>query len=277
MALFASACVARVPAGRAQPCGTVAPFTAIPRLEELSFLDPYIEVVVNAAQTAVPQAARDVLHGLPAGHPLHPVLVQIPVGTWTSAALLDLLPGARRASGVLIATGVAAALPAAAAGVVDWAATHHQQRRVGVVHAAANLVAVGFYSASLVARVRGRRIRGRALAYAGFGALSVGGVLGGHLAYRQAAGANHAEEIPHIVPEGWHDVGSINDLVDGKPRQLQLGTVPLVAIRDGANGARPVRPMRPPVATAAEGEIHTEDGEAASSARGTAASSGCAT
>jgi nitrite reductase/ring-hydroxylating ferredoxin subunit/uncharacterized membrane protein len=242
--------------------GTVAPFTAIPRLEELSVLDPYIEVVVNAVQTTVPQAARDVLHGVPGGHPLHPVLVQVPVGAWTSAAVLDLLPGARRASGVLIATGLAAALPAAVAGLVDWSATHHQQRRVGVVHAAANLVAVGFYSASLLARLRGRRMRGRSLAYLGFGAVSVGGVLGGHLGYRQAAGANHAEEIPHIVPEGWHDVGSINDLVDGTPTQLQLGTVPLVAVRDGATVhvlsdrcAHLSGPLH-------EGELHTDDGGA---------------
>lgn len=241
--------------------GAVAPFSAIPRLEELTVLDPLIRAGVAAVQ-AVPQSVRDGLHGVPGGHPLHPVLVQVPVGTWTSAAILDLLPGARRASGVLIATGLAAALPAAAAGLVDWATTHHQQRRVGVVHAASNVIAVGFYSASLLARLRGRRMRGRALAYLGFGAVSVGGVLGGHLGYRQAAGANHAEEIPHLVPTGWHDVGSIHDLVDGKPTQLHLGDVPLVAVRNGATVhvlsgrcAHMSGPLH-------EGAVVTEDGEA---------------
>jgi len=214
--------------------GAVKPFDAIPRLEELSVLDPIIEAGVQVVQKIVPREVRDVLHGVPGGHPLHPVLVQVPIGAWTSAAILDLLPGARRAAGVLVATGIAAAAPAAAAGLVDWSATHHQQRRVGVVHATSNLVAVSLYSASLLARLRGRRMRGRILAYLGFGAVSVGGVLGGHLAYRQATGANHAEHVPHVVPAGWHDVGSVNDLVDGKPTRLQLGSLPLVAVRDTA-------------------------------------------
>jgi nitrite reductase/ring-hydroxylating ferredoxin subunit len=163
---------------------------------------------------------------------------------------------------VLVATGIVAAAPAAAAGLVDWSATHHQQRRVGVVHATSNIVAVGLYAASLAARLRGRRMRGRVLAYLGFGAVSVGGVLGGHLAYRQAAGANHAEHVAHVVPGGWHDVGSINDLVDGKPTPLQVGIVPLVAVRDGAKVhvlyARCAHLSGP----LPDGEIGVENGEA---------------
>ena len=124
--------------------GAVVPFNAIPRLEELSVLDPLIQAGVRAVNAVFSREVRDVLHGVPGGHPLHPVLVQVPVGAWTSAAILDVLPGARRASGVLVATGLAAALPATLAGLVDWSATHHQQRRVGVVHAASNIVAVGF-------------------------------------------------------------------------------------------------------------------------------------
>jgi nitrite reductase/ring-hydroxylating ferredoxin subunit/uncharacterized membrane protein len=242
--------------------GAVAPFNAIPRLEELSVLDPIIEAGVRAVQTIVPREVRDILHGVPGGHPLHPVLVQVPIGAWTSAAILDLIPGSRRSAGILVATGIVAAAPAAAAGLVDWSAAHHQQRRVGVVHAASNIVAVSLYSASLLARLRGRRLRGRALAYLGLAAVSVGGTLGGHLAYRQATGANHAEAIPHLVPEGWHDVGSINDLVDGKPAQLQLGTVPLVAVRNGATAyvlsgrcAHLSGPLH-------EGEVGNEDGAA---------------
>ncbi len=32
------------------------------------------------------------------GHPLHPVMVQLPIGAWTSAAILDLFPGESRAA-----------------------------------------------------------------------------------------------------------------------------------------------------------------------------------
>jgi nitrite reductase/ring-hydroxylating ferredoxin subunit/uncharacterized membrane protein len=241
--------------------GAVAPFSAIPRLEELSVLDPIIQAGAQAVQAIVPREVRDALHGVPAGHPLHPVLVQVPIGAWTSAAILDLIPGSRRASGVLVATGILAAVPAAAAGLVDWSATHHQQRRVGLVHATSNIVAVSLYSASLLARLRGRRMRGRALGYLGLAAVSLGGVLGSHLAYRQATGANHAEHVPHIVPAGWHDVGPVNDLIDGKPTQMLLGNLPLVAVREGATVHVLFGRCAHLSGPLYEGEIGHEDGE----------------
>ncbi|MYS86244.1 cytochrome P450 [Embleya scabrispora] len=85
---------------------------------------------------------------------------------------------------MLIAVGIGAA---AAAGLVDGSRTHEQQQRVGLVHAACNTVAVGLYSASLTARLGNRPLRGRMSAPAGLAAVGAGGLLGGHLAYRQAA------------------------------------------------------------------------------------------
>jgi nitrite reductase/ring-hydroxylating ferredoxin subunit/uncharacterized membrane protein len=241
--------------------GAVKPFDAIPRLEELSALDPLIQAGVRALRAIVPRAVGDVLHGVPIGHPLHPVLVQMPLGAWASAAILDLRPGAHRASDALVTTGIATALPAASAGLVDWSTLHHQQRRVGVVHAASNIVAVGLYTASLIARLRGKRGRGRTLSYLGFGVASVGSALGGHLAYRLAAGANHAESVPHIVPAGWHDVGALDDLAEGKPTPLLLGTTPLVAVRDGGT----VRVLSGRCAHLSgplyEGAVSSEDGD----------------
>lgn len=143
---------------------------------------------------------RDLLHGVWLGHPLHPALVQLPVGAWTGAAVLDLLPGQRGAAGVLVAVGLAGAAPAAWAGWVDWAELDERARRVGLVHAAANAAGVLCYSASLLARVRGRAMRGRVLGFAGLAAVSAGGVLGGHLAYRHAARSERVD--PGDVAEG---------------------------------------------------------------------------
>jgi nitrite reductase/ring-hydroxylating ferredoxin subunit/uncharacterized membrane protein len=185
-----------------------------------------------------PGLVRDLLHGVWLGHPLHPVLVQVPIGAFASAGVLDLLPGHERSADVLVATGVAAALPAAASGLADWSEMHEQQQRVGVVHAAANSVALVLYAASLAARSRGARGRGRVLGYLGLGVVGVSGFLGGHLAFRQAAGANHAEEVPHLVPPGWHDLCAVDDLGgDGEPRVRVLGegatAVPLLVVRRG--------------------------------------------
>ncbi|MBC3841140.1 hypothetical protein GXW82_15095 [Streptacidiphilus sp. 4-A2] len=101
---------------------------------------------------------------------------------------------------MLVAVGLVGAGPAAWAGWVDWAELDERGQRVGLVHAAANAVGVVCYSASLLARVRGRPMRGRALGFAGLTAVSLGGVLGGHLAYRQGARAKRAEP-GHIADE----------------------------------------------------------------------------
>ena len=127
------------------------------RLEQAQALDGVSDRLQAAVTAAVrPQALRDLLHGTWLGHPLHPVMVQLPVGAFMSAAVLDLLPGTRRASTILIAVGTGAVAPAAAAGWLDWSQMTKDRRRVGLVHATANVVATGLYAASLVARLRGR-------------------------------------------------------------------------------------------------------------------------
>lgn len=211
------------------------PFDSIERLERAKALDRPIQPIADAVQRLVrPQAVRDALHGVWLGHPLHPALVQVPVGAWASAGVLDLLPGTRVASRVLIATGLASAGPAALAGWVDWSEAHEEQRRVGLVHAVANLTGVALYAASLRARLRGREVRGRLLGGAGLGAVLAGGVLGGHLAYRQATGANHAEDAPHVLPEGWAEVTGIpaaGELLLGTPVRARVGDDPVVVVR----------------------------------------------
>ncbi|MFE5211478.1 Rieske 2Fe-2S domain-containing protein [Streptomyces sp. NPDC056600] len=188
-----------------------------------------VQKVVRAAPLG--RRGRDLLHGLPIGHPLHPVLVQVPVGAWMSTAVLDLLPGQERAARRLVGVGLAVAGPAAVAGWVDWADLQRQQRRVGLLHAALNNAAVWLYAGSYAARRSGRQGLGRGLAVAGLTAVSVGGALGGHLAYRQAAGANHAEQVPHLVRPGWHGLGGVSDLPIGQAVRRKVDDVPVMVVR----------------------------------------------
>lgn len=211
------------------------PFDSIDRLEDVTALDRLAGPVRETVRRLLrPQALRDALHGVWMGHPLHPALVQAPVGAFASAAVLDALPGMERASRILIGTGIASAIPAAAAGLADWSEMHEQQQRVGFVHAALNVTGLAMYAASLTARVHGRPRAGKGLAYAGMGALLAGASLGGHLSYRQASGANHAEEVAHLVQPGWQDLCAVDDLEgDGQPQQVMLGTVALMVVRNG--------------------------------------------
>jgi nitrite reductase/ring-hydroxylating ferredoxin subunit len=210
------------------------PFSTVDRLERAAALDSIAALVQKLARAAVPsQQLRDAVHGVWLGHPVHPLMVQVPIGAWLSAGLLDMVPGNDRATRRLIAAGLIAAGPSALVGASDLAEQHEQQLRVGVVHALANTVAVLCYSGSLLARVAGRARGGKALGYAGLGAVTVGGVLGGHIAYRQAAGANHAEQVPHQIPPGWHELIKFDELPERQSIQLAVHDVPVMAYRDG--------------------------------------------
>jgi hypothetical protein len=128
-------------------------------------------------------ARRELLTGSWIGHAAHPFMTDIPIGSWTSASILDLLGGqdARPSAELLTAIGTVGAIPTIATGLAEWASTEGAARRVGVVHAASNAVAVGLYAGSWSARRNGRHRRGALLALAGMTVATVGGYLGGHM------------------------------------------------------------------------------------------------
>ena len=164
------------------------------RLESVEALDGPAQVAGRTVRGLIPDGARkDVLSGAWLGHAVHPILSDIPIGTWTSAVLLDWTGGkaSRSAADQLILTGVLAAGATAATGWSDWANAEQADaavRRSGLVHAAANGTAVAFMVGSYMARKRGARGRGKLLSLAGSAALGAGGWLGGHLSYTLGAG-----------------------------------------------------------------------------------------
>jgi nitrite reductase/ring-hydroxylating ferredoxin subunit len=142
-------------------------------------------------------------------------------------------PAPPRAATTLIAFGTASAAPAIAAGLVDWSSLSRDQRRVGLVHAAANAVALGLYAGSLAARFTGRRGLGKMLAYAGLTVASTGAYLGGHLSYEQGAGMNQAAAELLRLPEDWAEVGDVAALPEGRPTVRTIGDVRVLLYRVG--------------------------------------------
>jgi len=124
-----------------------------------------------------------------AGHPVHPVLTDLPIGFWTSAWVLDLIGGERHAPSAQLLTGlgVLSALPTAATGGADWRSLSRRDRRLGLLHAAANVTAAALYGASWLARRRGDRRRGLVLGHLGATAATIGGTIGGELVFRRGA------------------------------------------------------------------------------------------
>jgi nitrite reductase/ring-hydroxylating ferredoxin subunit/uncharacterized membrane protein len=164
------------------------------------------------------------------GHPMHPLLTDLPIGFWTSAFVLDLLGGteAQRAADALVGIGVVSAVPTALAGLADWSELNRPERRTGLVHAVANLAATTLYGLSFVARRQGRRPRGVALGTAGALAATVGGFLGGHLTFRRAAAVNRAVDAP--VNADWAEVSVAGTLSPAAPVLAHLDGAPLAAV-----------------------------------------------
>ena len=132
-----------------------------------------------------------------------------------------------------VGIGVVSALPTAAAGAADWSDLHRQQQRTGLVHATANMVALALQVSSWRARRRGEQARGVLLSLAAMSVGGVGAYLGGHLAYRQSAGMNHAEEAPHVLPEDFTRLCALDDLPEGRPVRMVLDTIPVFVLRRG--------------------------------------------
>jgi nitrite reductase/ring-hydroxylating ferredoxin subunit len=166
---------------------------------------------------------------------LHPGLAQFSLGFFTGAGLLDLRgrPTDTAAAKTLIAAGLASAAPTVVAGLADWSHGHEQQQRTGLLHAGVNTAGLLLYAGSLLSRQRGAVARATGLA--GLGALSMAGYLGGHLAFRQSLGPNHAEHVPHRLPPGWATMCRVDEVPQQGLSQQMLGDQPLVAFRhDGA-------------------------------------------
>lgn len=211
-----------------------------------AWLEPMAEQLqekVNAFVRDVGQPAQDIkdfLNGTWFGHPLHPVMVLLPIGAWSTAALLDLL-GEARAADVAIGMGVVTSLPTAAAGIAQWQDIGGRPRRMGLMHALLNGTALGCYVGSLLARRGGSRGLGVALSTIGLGIVGWSGYLGGELSYTLGVGVNRNAWTPDTwFPEAdgrFQVAAKAGDLVDG---QLAAGEVtlngqktPLVLLKRG--------------------------------------------
>lgn len=212
------------------------PFDDIDRISHWPALDRVANPLRKVVQKGVrPRRLRDALHGVWLGHPLHPALVQLPIGSFVSSAVLDLLPGNERGADTLIGVGLAASVPAALAGATDWSETQQEQQRMGLVHAGANTASLLCYVGSLGLRARGRRGAGVFAGLAGLALATAGATIGGHLSFSQSIGANHAEAVPHIAPDDWTDLGPVTEIPMRQPTQRMTGEVPVVVVRTASN------------------------------------------
>ena len=178
------------------------------------------------------------LHGSWLGHPLHVVLTDVPVGSWTAAAVLDWLDAqtgnriAGRGADAAIKIGLVGAAASAVTGLADWSKIGGgQPRRIGLVHALLNITATACYVTSLCLRRNRAREAGRQFAWLGFMVSAVSAYLGGHLVYNEQIGVDHtASSLP---PEDFVPVLAQSDLPEDQLTRVDVRGMPVLLVRRG--------------------------------------------
>jgi uncharacterized membrane protein len=161
---------------------------------------PSIDRIINAIHRPVARFMREhprirrALDGTWLGHPLHPAIITVPIGAWTTAVILDIanivlqIKACGTAADLSYLIGLGGAGAALVTGLTEWSYLEGNARRVTFVHAMSNTIAATLITTSLVLRMAGFRGIGFLVALVAVGAVGFGGWLGGELAYHYGAG-----------------------------------------------------------------------------------------
>jgi len=177
-------------------------------------------------------AVKDALNGTWLGHPLHPALVDLPIGFWTSSVVLD-ATGHDDGADILLQLGTVSALGAALSGAAQWQDLQEMEtpRRIGVLHAMCNVAATTCFGVSWALRKQGQREAGKLASVAGAVFATAGGGLGGDLAYKLGIGVSR---VAFAEPSAdWAAVVALDDLDEGSLTRVETDTEPLVLLRTG--------------------------------------------
>jgi nitrite reductase/ring-hydroxylating ferredoxin subunit/uncharacterized membrane protein len=197
---------------------------------------PLSRAIRSAYESAGPagQQAKNAVHGVWLGHPLHPVFTDLPLGAWTTGLVLDAVASAsrdramERAADVAIAVGLAGAAGAAITGLTDWSETSGHSRRSGLVHGLLNMAATTLYATAYLLRKNGSRTSGQTCALAGY-SIAIGAAwLGGDLVYGQRLGVTHAAIE---APEKFTAVAASTDVPDDSMKRVRKDDADLLLAR----------------------------------------------
>jgi nitrite reductase/ring-hydroxylating ferredoxin subunit/uncharacterized membrane protein len=201
---------------------------------------------------------KNLLQGRPFGHPLHSLLVHLPIGLFTLSLLFDL--GTRlfeadnrlvQGAAYAIGLGLLAAFAAAITGAADWAEIRadHPARRTANTHMLLNLLAVSLYVLNFVLRLFALDALAApglplGLSLLGMGLLSYSGYLGGRMVYEDGIGVGRhrrAAALPERTLYGVQlgqgpgtAVARASDIAPGDTLRVEVnGVVIAIANLDG--------------------------------------------
>ena len=139
-----------------------------------------------------------------AGHPIHPMLVTLPIGLWIFSFVCDLFyvfgSGAAEWKTVAVYTmagGIVGALLAAIPGLIDLLSLPPEPKKTALIHMAINLTVVGLFVINLWLRLS-TPDGGTTpvwLSAIGVGLLAISGWLGGKLVYLGGVAVSAADDV----------------------------------------------------------------------------------
>lgn len=206
----------------------------------LESLADFLQKVAGAIyRGAAGRALKSLLNGTWLGHPLHPLITDVPVGAWTLAVLFDLIHLFNRGSDVwiagatvLIGFGALAALGAWVTGYTDWSDTVDRERRFGLAHALLMSTALVLYIISFFLRLpAGGHAFAIILSWVGYVLVVVAAYLGGDLVFNIGTGVNHhAWQTP---PTEWTPAVRESTIAEGKPQKADVDGTPIFFCKKG--------------------------------------------
>ncbi len=226
-----------VPEVSPEPQSTPQPFA-----ERLSDTSQHIIQVVVGSQRKPPRRLKSLLNGTWFGHPLHPVITDIPVAAWMITAVFDVLwlispttfAWAARGAEVTVLLGLLGALGAIVTGLTDWSDTYGAERRVGLNHALFNALATMLYLVSFVLRLLqapGDSILTAIIGFVGLASVIYAAYLGGDMVFTKGTGVNHTAW--EAAGDDYEAVLAVESVEENKLYRVTAAGVPAVLLRQG--------------------------------------------
>ena len=200
-----------------------------------TFLDKFLQLCLGRPAM---RPVKIFLNGTWIGHPLHPMLTDIPIGAWTLTIILDLvgllfgLPQLGLASSITAVIGVAAALAAGSAGLADWMDVDPPEKAIGAFHATVNVSATILFLISFLMRWGCHWQPGWTtfvVALAGYLLVMTGGYLGGAMVFYKGVMVNR--NAYRRGPNDFTPVVTIDELVEGELKRVLIEEQPVLLLK----------------------------------------------
>ncbi len=211
-------------------------------LERLSDgLQQLIQVVIGSHRKP-PRHLKSLLNGTWFGHPLHPVITDVPITAWMLTALFDIIwlispvhnTWAVYGAFVAVIVGLLGALGAIVTGLTDWSDTYGSERRVGLNHTLFNASATILYIISFILRLLagpGDGIAAAILGFVGLICVLYAGYLGGEMVFTKGTGVNHTAW--ETGGEDYEAVLPADRVEENRLYRVTASGVPVVLLRQG--------------------------------------------